>query len=104
MSEEKTIYVGSGKKQNEKWIKATLKSEILKPEHWEEYEGAKFVRVNINVLDAPDKYGKTVSISLDKWKPETKGDAHEEPAQSAPVQQKQQSDYGTKNTEKHPFD
>ena len=69
---EKAIYVGAGKKQNGHWIKATLKAEILNPEHWEEYKGAKFIKININLKDEVDKYGKDVSITLDKFKPETK--------------------------------
>lgn len=104
MAESKTVYLGSGKKQSDKWIKATLKAEVLNPEHWQEYEGKKFIKLNININPEPDKYGKDVSISLDTWKPDNKGDAHEEPAQSAPVQTKKQEDYGTKNTTKHPFD
>jgi hypothetical protein len=69
---EKAIYVGAGKKQNGHWIKATLKAEILNPEHWEEFKGNKFIKININLKDEVDKYGKDVSITLDKFKPETK--------------------------------
>lgn len=69
MEKEKTIYCGSGKKQNDTWIKATINAAKIK-DHIEEYNGNKFVRLNINVKDQPDQYGKDVSISVDKWKPE----------------------------------
>jgi hypothetical protein len=71
MEKEKTIYCGSGKKQNDTWIKATINVAKIK-EHIEEFQGNKFVRLNINVKDQPDQYGKDVSISVDKWKPEPK--------------------------------
>jgi hypothetical protein len=69
MEKEKTIYCGSGKKQNDTWIKATINVAKIK-DHIEEFNGNKFVRLNINVKDQPDQYGKDVSISIDKWKPE----------------------------------
>lgn len=72
MAEKKT-YIGSGKKQHDGWIKATLKAELLKPEHWEEYKGVKYVRVNISILNEPDKFGKDVQITLDTWKPDGTG-------------------------------
>ena len=68
MSTEK-IFCGGGKKQNEKWLKATINIDKIK-EHIEEYNGHKFVRLNINIKDEADVYGKDVSISVDKWKPE----------------------------------
>ncbi len=66
---EKTIYCGSGKKQNETWLKATINIDKIK-EHIEEYKGHKFVRLNINIKDEVDQYGKDVSLSVDKWQPE----------------------------------
>ena len=69
MSEKKTKYCGSGKKQNEKWIKATVNVAKIK-DHIEEFNGNKFVRLNINIKDEKDQYGKDVSISIDEWQPE----------------------------------
>lgn len=69
MEKEKTIYCGSGKKQNDTWIKATINVAKIK-DHVEEYQGTKFVKLNINVKEQLDQYGKDVSISVDKWKPE----------------------------------
>jgi hypothetical protein len=66
---EKTIYCGSGKKQNETWLKATINIDKIK-DHIEEFKGHKFVRLNINIKDEDDEYGKNVSISVDKWQPE----------------------------------
>ncbi len=70
MQKEKKIYCGSGKKQNETWFKASLNfDEISK--HVEEYMGKKYVKININITE-PDKYGKTVSLTIDTWKPTEK--------------------------------
>ena len=68
MEKEKTIYVGSGKKMNDGWLKATINPTKLK-DYIEEFNGNKFIRLNINVKDAPDQYGKDVSISVDTWQP-----------------------------------
>ena len=68
---EKTIYCGSGKKQNETWLKATINIDKIK-DHIEEFKGHKFVRLNINIKDEVDEYGKNVSLSVDKWQPEEK--------------------------------
>ena len=73
-----TIYCGSGKKQNDGWFKATINAKkfkvTIKPdklkEHTEEFNGNKFVKLNINVKDTPDQYGKDVSITVDTWKPD----------------------------------
>lgn len=64
----KPIYCGSGKKQNDNWITATINIAKIK-DHIEEYEGTKFVRLNINIKDSVDQYGKDVSISINKYDP-----------------------------------
>ena len=69
---EKAIYCGSGKKQNDSWLKVTINPDKLK-EYIQTYEGNKFVKLNINIKDEPDQYGKDVSISIDNWKPKDKG-------------------------------
>jgi hypothetical protein len=67
MEKVKEIYCGSGKKQNETWLKASVNvDEILK--YAEEYMGKRYTKININIKE-PDKYGKTVSITIDTWKP-----------------------------------
>ena len=77
MSKEKTIYCGSGKKQSDTWIKATINVAKIK-DHIEEFNGNKFVKLNINIKDMADQYGKDVSISIDTWKPEPKSEAIED--------------------------
>ncbi len=69
MKKEKTIYCGAGKKQNDNWIKATIKAEALE-KYIQEYKGHKFLKININIKAEADEYGKDVSISVDNWSPE----------------------------------
>ena len=73
MSEKKTVYCGSGKKQNDNWLKVTINPDKIK-DYIQEYEGNKFIKLNINVKPEPDQYGKDVSISVDQWKPEPQAD------------------------------
>lgn len=81
MSEEKTVYCGGGKKQNETWIKATINIDKIQ-DHIQEFNGSKFVKLNINIKDTPDQYGKDVSLSVDTWKPDN------EPIEGIPQNQK----------------
>ncbi|MGL4790841.1 MAG: hypothetical protein ACRCW1_05460 [Anaerotignaceae bacterium] len=66
---EKKIYCGSGKKKSETWLQVTLNPKKFM-EYIQEYNGAEFIKLNINILPEPDKYGKTVSVSVDNWKPD----------------------------------
>ena len=66
---EKTIYCGGGKKMNDGWLKITINPDKLK-EHIQEYNGKRFIRLNVNLKDEPDQFGKDVSVSVDTWKPE----------------------------------
>jgi hypothetical protein len=43
--------------------------------HVQEFNGKKFIKLNINVKPEPDQYGKDVSVSIDTWRPE--GDSQE---------------------------
>ena len=70
MTEQKTIYIGSGKKQKDNWLKSSLCISDIPKEHTFEYNGKTYVKVSINVKDAPDQYGKDVSITVDTWKPD----------------------------------
>jgi len=70
MNKEKTIYCGSGKKMNDKWLKVTISPDKIK-EYIEEFQGHKFIRLNINISDEADQYGKDVSLTVDTWKPKT---------------------------------
>ena len=64
-----TVYCGSGKKMGSNWLKVTINPDKLK-EHIQEFKGNKFVKLNINIKDEADQYGKDVSISVDTWEPE----------------------------------
>jgi len=68
--EQKAIYIGNGKKQQDNWLKSSLCLSDIPKEHTFEYNGKTYVKVNINVKDAPDQYGKDVSITVDTWKPD----------------------------------
>ena len=69
--EQKTIYIGNGKKQKDNWLKSSLCISDIPKEHTFEYNGKKYVKVNINVKDEVDQYGKDVSITVDTWKPDS---------------------------------
>jgi hypothetical protein len=69
MEKQKKIYCGSGKKKSDTWLQVTVNPEKF-AEYVQEFNGNKFIKLNINVLPEPDKYGKTVSVSVDNWKPE----------------------------------
>lgn len=83
--EEKTIYCGSGKVMNQKWLKVTINPSKIS-DHIQEYNGNKFIKLNINLKDEPDQYGKDVSISVDTWTPdsETKTEAKSETSNDLP--------------------
>lgn len=86
MEKEKKVYCGSGKKQSESWFKANLNFDELS-KYAEEYMGKKYVKVNINITE-PDKYGKTVSVTIDTWKPT----ASNQPTNRPVIQTKEISD------------
>ena len=79
----KTIYCGGGKKQNDTWIKATVNVAKFK-DHIQEFKGVKFIKLNINIKDEADQYGKDVSISIDEFVPEQKEAVAEEEPQDLP--------------------
>jgi hypothetical protein len=68
MAKKDKVFCGSGKQQTKKWFKATIKPKILM-EYLQTYKGAEFTRININLLDEPDKFGKDVEITIDTWQP-----------------------------------
>lgn len=68
MAQEKKIFCGSGKKKSDTWFSVTLNPEKF-AEYVQDYNGNKFIKLNVNVLPEPDKYGKDVSITIDTWKP-----------------------------------
>lgn len=71
MEKQKKIYCGSGKKKSDTWLQITINPEKF-AEYVQEYNGNKFLKLNINLLNEPDKYGKDVQVTVDTWKPEKK--------------------------------
>lgn len=69
---EKTIYIGNGKKQKDNWLKSSICLDNIPKEHIFEYKGKKYIKVNINIKDEIDNFGKDVSITVDTWRPEQK--------------------------------
>jgi hypothetical protein len=69
MEKKTKIYCGSGKKRNDTWLQITINPDKIK-DYIQEYNGSKFIKLNINLLNEPDKFGKDVQVSVDTWKPE----------------------------------
>ena len=68
MSNEKKqqIRLGSGKKINETFLSSSLCiTDAL--EHSYEYNGKRYIKVNINIYAEPDQYGKNVKITLNDF-------------------------------------
>jgi len=69
MEKQKTIYCGGGKKMNEGWLTVTVHLDKAK-EHIFDYKGNKYLKLNINVKDQADQFGKDVSLSVNTYQPE----------------------------------
>jgi len=67
MSEK--IHLGSAKKKGETWYKGTINMDKIEP-HIQEFKGHRFIKVDINIFEEPDQYGKSLKITLDTWQPE----------------------------------
>ena len=72
-----TIWCGSGKKQKENWLKITINPDKIK-DHIQEFNGNKFVKLNINIKDEANQYGKDVSVSVDTWQPPQENNTNSE--------------------------
>lgn len=70
MSNDK-IYVGSGKKKFDNLRSVSICLTDL-AEHVFEYNGKKYVKLNIQDKKEADQYGKDIAVSIDTWKPEAK--------------------------------
>ena len=74
MSEQKTIYAGGGKQvkgQYGTFRAITVNLSDLPKEHIFEYNGKKYIKLNVSDKQEPDNYGKDVSVSINTWKPDT---------------------------------
>jgi|TARA_R110000765_G_scaffold419198_1_gene523210 hypothetical protein len=77
MSKE-TIYCGGGKQVKGEYgtfRAVTINLSNLPAEHIFEYEGKKYVKLNISDKKEADQYGKDVSVSVNTWKPEQQSEA-----------------------------
>lgn len=73
MNEEKKqqIRLGSGKKINDTFLSSSLCiTDAL--EHSYEYNGKKYIKLNISIYPEPDQYGKNVKITLNDYDPKAK--------------------------------
>ena len=68
MEKSKKIYCGSGKKKSDNWFQITINPEKF-ADYIQTYNGNNFLKLNINILAEPDKYGQDLSVSIDTWKP-----------------------------------
>lgn len=68
MEKKTKIYCGSGKKRTDTWLSITINPDKIK-DYIQEYNGSKFIKLNVNILSEPDKFGKDVQISVDTYEP-----------------------------------
>lgn len=71
---EKKIFVGSGKKKFDTLRAITLCLTDIPQEHIFEYNGKKYIRLNVNDKKEADQYGKDIALSVDTWQHEKKED------------------------------
>lgn len=79
MSKSKSIYCGSGKQQTDSWIKATINPDVIS-KFIQEYQGKRFVKININLRQEPNQFGKDVEITIDTYKFKADSSDDAEPA------------------------
>ncbi len=75
MNEEKKqpIRLGSGKKINDTFLSSSLCiTDAL--EHSYEYNGKKYIKLNISIFAEPDQFGKNVKITLNDYDPKAKAE------------------------------
>lgn len=84
MANQDKIRLGGGKKKSDTWFKASICiDEAL--QHAFEYEGKKYIKIDINVYDKPNQFGKDVAVTLDTYKPEQNKSANVPVKKSAPA-------------------
>ena len=87
---EKKIYAGSGKKKSDTWLSISINVDKIK-DHIQEYNGNKFVKLNVNISKEADKYGKDVQVTVDTYNPE--GRQSKTPAPQRNTQQGRQDSW-----------
>jgi hypothetical protein len=66
MDQKPKIRLGSGKKRSASWMTSSICITDAEA-HAYEYNGKKYVNLNINVYDTPNQYGKDVAITLNDY-------------------------------------
>lgn len=69
MDTKPKVRLGNGKKRNSTWMTSSFCITDAEA-HAYEYNGKKYVNININLYDAPNEYGKDVAITLNDFKKE----------------------------------
>tara|TARA_R100000544_G_C2220331_1_gene57121 strand:- start:33 stop:284 length:252 start_codon:yes stop_codon:yes gene_type:complete len=76
---EEKIYVGSGtEKFDGNLVSCSLCLTDLPKEHIFDYNGKKYVKLNITKKRETDQYGKTHYVAIDTYKPEPKKEEAQE--------------------------
>jgi hypothetical protein len=73
MEKQEKIYVGSGKDKFEgNMVQISVCLSEMPKEHVFEYDGKKYIKLNVVKKREADQYGKTHYVEVDTWKPEPK--------------------------------
>ena len=72
------IYVGKGKRSKFGYRFSVCLSDIP-AEHINEFNGKKYINLELKEMRQPDKFGKTHTVTVDTWKPEAKLEQSNEP-------------------------
>ncbi len=74
MEKKPIIYCGGGKKMNDNWMTVTVHIDKVK-EHVFDYKGNKYLKLNVNLKDQADQFGKDVSLSVNTYNPDEQKEA-----------------------------
>lgn len=66
MDQKPKLRLGNGKKRNPTWMTSSFCITDAEA-HAYEYNGKKYVNININLYDEPNQYGKDVAITLNEF-------------------------------------
>jgi len=81
--QQNKIFVGSGKEVFENLINISVCLSDLPKEYIREYNGKKYISLEVNTKREADKFGKTHSLTVNTWKPD--GNSATSTAKSTPV-------------------
>ena len=66
MEQKPKLRLGNGKKRSPSWMTSSFCITDAEA-HAYEYNGKKYVNININLYDEPNQYGKDVAITLNEF-------------------------------------